>query len=60
MENWSHAHANRFRYFGGARVIFVLDDLKTGVDHTKDWFMSQSSRTYREMAEYYNIIVIPV
>ena len=59
MENWIHAHVNMFRYFGGSTVMLVPDNLKTGVDHTKDWFTPQINRTYREMAEHYNTVVMP-
>ena len=59
MENWIHAHVNMFRYFGGSAVMLVPDNLKTGVDHTKDWFTPQINRTYREMAEHYNTVVMP-
>ena len=59
MENWIHAHVNMFRYFGGSAVMLVPDNLKTGVDHTKDWFTPQINRTYWEMAEHYNTVVMP-
>jgi len=36
MESWIYAHVNMFRYFGGSAVMLVPDNLKTGVDHTRD------------------------
>jgi len=38
MENWISAHVNMFRYFGGSAVMLVPGNLKTGVDHTQDWY----------------------
>lgn len=59
MENWINAHVNMFRYFGGSAVMLVPYNLKTGVDHTQDWYTPQINRTYHELAEYYNTAVIP-
>ena len=59
MENWINAHVNMFRYFGGSAVMLVPDNLKTGVDHTQDWYTPQINRTYHELAEYYNTAVVP-
>jgi len=59
MENWITAHVNMFRYFGGSAVMLVPDNLKTGVDHTQDWYSPQINRTYHELAEYYNTAVVP-
>ena len=59
MENWISAHVNMFRYFGGSAVMLVPDNLKTGVDHTQDWYTPQINRTYHELAEYYNAAVVP-
>lgn len=59
MENWINAHVNMFRYFGGSAIMLVPDNLKTGVDHTQDWYTPQINRTYHELAEYYNTAVVP-
>ena len=59
MENWIHVHVNMFQYFGGSAVMLVPDNLKTGVDHTNDWYTPQINRTYRELAEHYNTAVVP-
>lgn len=58
-ENWIDAHVNMFRYFGGSAIMLVPDNLKTGVDHTQDWYTPQINRTYHELAEYYNTAVVP-
>lgn len=59
MENWIHVHVNMFQYFGGSAVMLVPDNLKTGVDHTNDWYTPQVNRTYQELAEHYNTAVVP-
>ena len=59
MENWIHVHVNMFQYFGGSAVMLVPDNLKTGVDHTSDWYTPQINCTYRELAEHYNTAVVP-
>lgn len=59
MESWIYAHVNMFRYFGGSVVMLVPDNLKTGVDHNRDWFTPQINRTYRELAEHYHTAVVP-
>lgn len=59
MESWIQAHVNMFRYFGGSAVMLVPDNLKTGVDHTQDWFTPQINRIYQELAEHYNTVVMP-
>lgn len=59
MENWIHVHVNMFQHFGGSAVMLVPDNLKTGVDHTNDWYTPQINRTYRELAEHYNTAVVP-
>ena len=58
-ENWIHVHVNMFQYFGGSAVMLVPDNLKTGVDHTNDWYTPQVNRTYQELAEHYNTAVVP-
>lgn len=59
LENWINVHVHMFQYFGGSTVMLVPDNLKTGVDHTQDWFSPQINRVYRELAEYYNTAVVP-
>ena len=39
--------------------MLVPDNLKTGVDHTNDWYTPQINRTYRELSEHYNTAVVP-
>jgi transposase len=58
MESWIAAHVNAFKYFGGASKILVPDNLKTGVDHIS-WYTPVINKTYHEMAEHYDTVVIP-
>lgn len=57
-ESWIAAHLNAFRFFGGTTRIIVPDNLKTGVEKP-----SASNpiinRTYQEMAEYYQAVIMP-
>lgn len=58
LNNWIKAHIEMFKYFGGVPKILIPDNLKTGVTkHSKNEIVL--NRTYEEMAEYYNIIIIP-
>lgn len=59
QQNWIDAHGHMFQFFGGSAVMLVPDNLKTGVDHNKDWFTPQINRSYQELAEYYHTAVIP-
>ncbi|AQQ54192.1 transposase [Planococcus lenghuensis] len=57
-ESWIAGHQNAFRFFGGVTRTIVPDNLKTGVEKS-----SRSepviNRTYQEMAEHYQTVVIP-
>ena len=58
QENWIAAHVNAYRFFGGATRILVPDNLKTGVlKNTKAEVVL--NRTYHEMAEHYETVVLP-
>jgi transposase len=58
MESWITAHVNAFKYFGGVTKILVPDNLKTGVDSIS-WYTPIINKTYHEMAEHYETVVIP-
>jgi transposase len=58
MESWINAHVNMLSHFGGTTKMIVPDNLKTGVDRT-DWYTPQINRTYQEMAEHYDLAIIP-
>jgi transposase len=58
MESWINAHVNMYRYFGGSTRILIPDNLKTGVDQA-DWYSPKINKTYQEMAQHYNVAVLP-
>ncbi len=58
--NWIKAHVRMFEFFGGVTPILVADNCTTAVDHDKsDWYTPVLNRTYHEMAEHYNVAVLP-
>lgn len=58
LHSWSTAHNNAYKYFGGVTQIIVPDNLKTGVTkHTSRELVLNP--TYKEMADYYNTVVMP-
>ncbi|QOY38264.2 IS21 family transposase [Anaerobacillus isosaccharinicus] len=57
-QSWINAHNSAYKYFGGSTQIVVPDNLKTSVTkHTARELILNP--TYREMAEYYNTVVMP-
>lgn len=58
MESWINAHVNMYRYFCGSTRILIPDNLKTGVDRA-DWYTPKINKTYQEMAQHYNVAVLP-
>lgn len=58
MHSWIQAHVNCFQYMGGVAKILVPDNLKTGVDRVSRGDIV-INRTYNEMANYYDTVVIP-
>ena len=58
MESWIDCHVKMLEYFGGSARILTPDNLKTGITkNTKDELIINA--TYQDMAEYYNMVVIP-
>lgn len=58
-ENWIMAHVNAFNFFKGTTPILVSDNLKTGVTkHPKHGEIILNS-SYKELADYYDLAVIP-
>jgi len=58
MENWISSHIKMFNYFGGVPEIIIPDNLKTGVT-SPCRYEPGVNKTYQELAQYYNIAVIP-
>lgn len=56
--NWIKAHVNAFRYYGGLPLILVPDNDKSAVTLASK-YDPELNKTYREMAEYYGVAVIP-
>lgn len=58
LSSWITAHNHAYEYFGGSTQIIVPDNLKASVTKhtTRDLVLNP---TYREMADYYNTIVMP-
>ena len=59
-DNWIKAHNHMFQFFGGVTPMLVSDNCTTAVNHKKsDWYTTTLNTTYHEMAEHYNIAIIP-
>ena len=58
--NWINAHVHMFEFFGGTTPMLVADNCTTAVNHKKsDWYTPVLNTTYHEMAEHYNIAILP-
>lgn len=58
LHSWITAHNHAYKYFGGTTQILVPDNLKASVTkHTARELILNP--TYREMADYYNTVVMP-
>ena len=58
QEAWTRAHVAAFAFFGGAPLLLVVDNLKTGVLRP-DLYDPQINRGYAELAAHYGVIVDP-
>lgn len=58
LQSWIGAHNRAYEYFGGTTQIVVPDNLKASVTKhtTRELILNP---TYREMADYYNTVVMP-
>ena len=57
-EHWIAAHRNAFEYYAGVPLILVPDNDKSAVT-LADKYDPEINKTYREMAEHYDVAVIP-
>ena len=58
--NWITAHNHMFQFFGGVTPMLVPNNCTTAVNHEKStWYTPALNTTYHEMAEHYNIAIIP-
>ncbi len=58
QEAWIRAHVAALAFFGGAPLLLVVDNLKSGVLHP-DLYDPRINRGYAELAAYYGVIVDP-
>jgi len=58
LPDWTASHVRAMEFFGGTTVVWVPDQLRSGVSgpHRYD---PDVNRTYAELAEHYDAIVIP-
>lgn len=58
--NWIKAHVQMFDFFGGVTPMPVSDNCSTAVNYEKSgWYITSLNTTYHEMAEHYNLAIIP-
>ena len=58
--SWITAHNHMYQFFGGVTPILVSDNCTTAVNHDKSsWYTTTLNTTYHEMAEHYNIAILP-
>ena len=59
--NWIKAHVQMFDFFGGVTPMLVSDNCTTAVNHSKraTGIPPSLNTTYHEMAEHYNLAIIP-
>ena len=57
-KSWIGAHVHAFEYFGGAPVIAVPDNTKTGITKA-DYHDPELHLTYWEMAKHYGVAIVP-
>jgi len=57
---WITANIHMLEYFGGVPRIIVPDNCTTAVNHKQsDWYTPKLNTVYHEMAEHYNVAIIP-
>ena len=58
--SWIKAHIQMFEFFGGVTPMLVSDSYTTAVNHeNSDWYTTALNTTYHEMAEHYNLAIVP-
>lgn len=57
---WITAHVHMYEYFGGVPKVLVPDNCLTAVNHKEStWYTPALNTTYHELAEHYNVAIIP-
>ena len=59
LEDCIKEHTRTYQYFGGSSKILVPDNFRTGVQSNKEYEVIRN-KTYQEMGDHYNIVIIPV
>ncbi len=58
--SWITAHNHMYQFFGGVTPVLVSDNCTTAVNHDKSsWYTTTLNTTYHEMAEHYNVAILP-
>ena len=59
-DNWIKAHTDMYAFFGGVAPVLIPDNCTTAVIHKgSTWYTPALNKTYYEMAEHYNVAIIP-
>jgi transposase len=58
LPDWIGSHVRAFEYFGAVPEILVPDNLKSGVTKAHR-YEPDLNPTYQDMAQHYNVVVIP-
>jgi len=57
---WITGHIHMYEFFGGVPRVLVPDNCLTAVNHKEStWYTPALNTTYHEMAEHYNVAIIP-
>lgn len=59
IDEWILCHTKAYEYFGGVTRLLVPDNLKTGVISHKKNEDIILNKSYEEMADYYDTVIIP-
>ena len=58
LPDWIGAHVRMFRFFGGATLVVVPDNLKSGVNKAS-FYDPEINRSYAKMAAHYGVTILP-
>ena len=58
-KNWIECHVNAYQYFGGVTRLLIPDNLKTSVISHKKNGDPVINKSYQEMADHYDTVIIP-
>jgi len=58
LPDWIRSHVRMFRFFGGATLVVVPDNLKSGVNKAS-FYEPEINRSYAMMAAHYGVTVLP-